>query len=383
MFKFKEYDFKRYKFSILFIIIILVCIGSYLMQYLQKASEKHFEKQLIGLAIGLVITFIVSLIDYHFICKFFIPMYLFNLFLLAMVKYSKFGAKQYDAKRWLRFPNGSVTSAEATLQIQPTELSKIIFILFIAKFFDLMYKSINKWYVIIISCILVMIPVYFIFDQPDLSTSIVMITTFLIMLFIAGLSYKILSIGVLIGIPAVLGLYWYIQQPFQKLLQPYQINRILAIQDPEQYTENLMWQQDNAAKAIKSGGIIGRIFTEDIIQLDSGHIAAAESDFIFAAIAEGFGFIGSCLIILLFAYMVFKFLMIAKNAKDRLGTYIAVGIAVLIMIQFFINIGVVTSLLPNTGIPLPFVSSGLSALLINMLMIGIILNVDMQHKIST
>ena len=141
-----------------------------------------------------------------------------------------------------------------------------------------------------------------------------------------------------------------------------------------------MWQQTNAAKAIQSGGMVGKLLLDEEATLKSGLVPVIESDFIFTAIAEAFGFIGSVIVIGLFILLIFKIIQIAKRAKDFLGMLIATGIASLITFQIFVNIGVVTSLLPNTGIPLPFVSSGLSALLGSMLMVGILLNVSLQGR---
>lgn len=379
MFKFKEYDFKHYQVSILIIIVCLCGIGSYLIQYLQDFGERQFEKQIFGLLAGLLIAFFVSLFDYHFICKLFIPLYLLNLFLLLAVKYSVFGARHYQAKRWLRFPNGQVSSTEAIFEFQPSELTKIILILVFAKFFDLMYRQINKWYVIVISALLAGIPLLLIFEQPDLSTTIVLGCMYLIILYATGLSYKIIVPALAVGLPLVGALYWYVQQPFQGLLEEYQQNRILSIKYPELFPKE-MWQQNNAAKAIKSGGMLGKIFTGTIDKLECKFLSAIESDFIFTAIAEGFGFVGCCIVLFLFFLLIMKCFRIAKRAKDRLGKLIAIGVAAVIMTQVFVNIGVVTSLLPNTGIPLPFVSSGLSAFLSNMLMIGVLLNVSLQAR---
>lgn len=377
--RFKEYDFKHYKVSVLVIILLLGSIGSYLIQYLQESGERQFEKQMVGLIAGICIAVVVSMFDYHFICKLFVVIYLLNFVLLAAVQYSRFGASHFQAQRWLRFPSGDVLSTEAWFEFQPSELTKIIMILFLAKFFDLMYRQINKWYVILISAVLTGIPLLMIFKQPDLSTTIVLGFTYLAILYATGLSYKIIVPSLAIGLPAVYALYWYVQQPFQVLLTKYQQNRILSIKYPDLYP-NEMWQQSNAAKAIRSGGMLGKVFTEHISKLDCKIISAIESDFIFAAIAEGFGFLGCCIVILLFCILVIKCFGIARRAKDQLGRFIAIGIATLIMMQVSVNIGVVTSLLPNTGIPLPFVSSGLSALLSNMLMIGVLLNISLQVK---
>ena len=126
--------------------------------------------------------------------------------------------------------------------------------------------------------------------------------------------------------------------------------------------------------------MVGKLLKDDSPELKAAKVPVVESDFIFSAIGEAFGFIGCLVVFLLFLILIFKCLQIAKRAKDYMGMLIATGIGSIIMFQVFVNIGVVTSLLPNTGVPLPFVSSGLSSLLGSMLMIGVLLNVSLQGK---
>ena len=372
MFKFKDYDFKHYNVSILLIIMTLGSIGMVLIQKLQDSNERQFEKQILGYLVGIAFAIVVSMIDYHFICKFFIPLYVLNFVLLFIVKFTPLGKAHYDAKRWILIPG-------INMEVQPSELTKIIMILFMAKFFDLTRRQINKASVIFLALILMGIPTGLILIQTDLSTSIVLAVTCLAIFFVAGLSYKIILPVIVVGVPAFVGIFWYVQQPYQILLNEYQQGRILAILHPEEYPD-LMWQQTNAAKAIQSGGMVGKLLLDEEATLKSGLVPVIESDFIFTAIAEAFGFIGSVIVIGLFILLIFKIIQIAKRAKDFLGMLIATGIASLITFQIFVNIGVVTSLLPNTGIPLPFVSSGLSALLGSMLMVGILLNVSLQGR---
>ncbi|MBE5960276.1 MAG: rod shape-determining protein RodA [Lachnospiraceae bacterium] len=370
MFKFKDYDFKHYNVSILLVIMTLGSIGMVLIQKLQDSNERQFEKQVMGYLVGIAFAIVVSLIDYHFICKFFIPLYVLNFILLFIVKFTPLGKAHYDAKRWILIPG-------INMEVQPSELTKIIMILFMAKFFDLTRRQINKASVILLALVLMGIPTVLILIQTDLSTSIVLAVTCMAIFFVAGLSYKIILPVIVVGVPAFVGIFWYVQQPYQILLNEYQQGRILAILHPEEYPD-LMWQQTNAAKAIQSGGMVGKLLKDEGASLKSGLVPVIESDFIFTAIAEAFGFVGSVIVIGLFIILIFKIIQIAKRAKDFLGMLIATGIASLITFQIFVNIGVVTSLLPNTGIPLPFVSSGLSALLGSMLMVGILLNVSLQ-----
>lgn len=371
MFNFKNYDLKHYNVSLLGVIIILGSIGMVLIQKLQDSNERQFEKQILGYVVGIVIAIGISLIDYHFICKLFIPLYLINLALLITVKFTPFGKSHYDAKRWILIPG-------INTEVQPSELTKIILILFFAKFFDMTRRQINKIGVLAVAFVLMALPTGLILIQTDLSTSIVLFAMFFAMLFVAGLSYKIILPALAVAIPSFFALFWYVQQPYQLILNKYQQKRILAMVHPELYPD-LAYQQSNAAKAIAAGGMTGKMLTEDNPALKSGLVPVIESDFIFTAIAEAFGFIGSLIVIFLLAVFIYKAIRIARRARDFMGMMIASGIASLVMFQIFVNIGVVTSLLPNTGIPLPFVSSGLSSLLGNMIMVGILLNVSLQN----
>lgn len=374
MFKFKDYDFRHYNISLLLVISILSGIGMVLIQRLQDANERQYEKQLIGLAAGILIAIFISLIDYHFICKLFIPMYIVNFVLLFITKFTSLGSSHYDAKRWI-----DLSFIKPDLEIQTSEFTKIIMILFMAKFFDIFRRQINNVWVLLASIVLMGIPVFLILIQTNLSVSIVLTITFLSMLFVAGLSYKIIIPFIAVFVPSFIALFWYVQQPYQIILRPYQQRRILSMLHPEEYPD-LVYQQVNAATAFKSGGMIGKLFTDEQAKLKSSLIPVVESDFIFAAIGEAFGFIGCIVVFLLFAIFIFKCIMIAKRSKDYMGMLIATGIASLIMFQLFVNIGVVTSLLPNTGIPLPFVSSGLSVMLGSMMMVGVLLNISLQGK---
>ncbi len=370
IFNFEEYDLKHYKVSILAVISILGIIGMVLIRRLQDANERQFEKQIIGYAVGLIIAVAVSFIDYHFVAKLFIPLYLLNIVLLVITKFTPLGKSHYLAQRWI---------AIGSYEVQPSELTRIIMIIFLAKFFDIVRRQINKASIILLALILMVLPISLIFIQPDLSVSIVLFATFLSMFFMAGLSYKIILPTLAIGIPSFIAFFWYVQQDYQIILNEYQRDRILAMLHPEQFPKQA-YQQINAAKCIRAGGVSGKLLTDAEVTLKSAKVPVIESDFIFTAIAEAFGFVGSMIVIVLLMIFIFKALKIARMAKDFMGMLIASGIASLTMFQLFVNIGVVTSLLPNTGIPLPFVSSGLSALLGNMLMAGVLLNVSLQNK---
>lgn len=371
IFNVKAYNFKYYNISVLFTVFILSFIGLTVIEVLQDPADKLYERQIFGLAVGIIAALVVSLIDYHFICKFYILLYLVNMALLVATKL--FGKSYHDAQRWLVIP-------KINLQVQPSEFSKILLILFLATLLNKYRKKIDKIYFLAIACILIAVPLLFILEQPDLSTTIALLLVFASMIFLSGLTYKIIIPLIIIVIPACAGLWWYIQQDFQMLLKPYQQKRILALKNPELYPD-LMWQQENAAKAIKAGGLTGKFMTEGTdASMLCQKLPAIESDFIFTAISEAYGFIGGCVVVALLAFFVIRAFRIASRASDYLGMLIAGGIGSMIAVQTVINVCVNTSLFPNTGIPLPFISSGLSSLLGNYIMVGVLMNVSLQAR---
>lgn len=365
--KLKQYQYKKYNFTLIIAVITLGLIGAYLIKQVQTAEDGNlFLRHLVGLAGGIFLAFVVSLFDYHFICAFYLLMYLINLALLLMVKVN--GLTINYAKRWVVI---------AGIQFQPSELSKVLLILFFAMLFTKLRHKINNFFVIILSLALIAIPVYFILDQPNLSTSMLIMFIFLALIFAAGLSWKIILPVLFIGIPALIGLLWYVQQDYQILLTEYQQNRVMSFLHPEDHPET-MFQQDNSVTAIGSGQLYGKAFTDKSDIRNYDYVPISESDFIFAVAGEEFGFIGCCLIILIYAVVIYICLRTAKLAPDYLGMLIAVGVASMFMFQVFINIGVASSFLPNTGIPLPFISYGLSSMISSMIAVGLILNIRIQ-----
>lgn len=375
--KLREYDFRKFDLGLLIAAILLGVLGAYLLRIIPgvKNPESASLKQLYSVFFGVCLAIFVSMFDYHFVAKFFIPLYLFNFALLFMVKFTSFGIAVYDAKRWF--------GKKDVFQFQPSELTKVIMIIFIAKMLDLLKERLNKLSTLIIVGILMGIPTFLILIQTDLSTSIVLFGSFVVMVFVSGYSIKILSILTVVLVPTVYGLFWYILQPNNifieyKILKPYQQNRILSLLYPDKYPE-LLYQQENAIEAISSGGLLGKTLTGDTGVRGTAYVPVVESDFIFTGIGEEFGFVGVVFVIILFAYIFFRIIIIAKNSYDMMGRIIAAGAASIFMFQTFINIGVVSMLLPNTGIPLPFVSSGLSSAVSCYAMLGLVLNIAVNN----
>ena len=223
-------------------------------------------------------------------------------------------------------------------------------------------------------------PVLLVYKEPDLSTTAMICLVIAAILFVCGLSYR-LVIGVLvISIPSVIVFISLVIQEGSTLLEGYQRNRILAWLHPEDYADSLAYQTMNSIMAIGSGQLLGKGYNTNEISsmLESGYISESQTDFIFTVIGEEFGFIGGSVVVILLALITIRCYYIAKNAKDTAGTVIATGVGTWIGFQGFVNIAVATGVLPNTGLPLPFVSYGLTSLLSLYLGLGFVLNVRMQ-----
>ena len=363
----KQYNLKDYHFRLVIYVLALTILGILVIGSAKSSVQKT---QILGMFLGLTIMAIVSLIDYSFILRFSWLFYFVNIVLLILVKVM--GDDANGATRWVTI---------AGIRFQPSELSKIIIIIFFAYFFMKNQENLNTIGVLISAIVLIAIPLLLILKQPDLSTTIVTALIFVSLLFIAGLSYKIV-LGVLaVSVPAVIIFLSLILQPNQKILDDYQYRRIMAWLNPKKYADDA-YQQQNSIMAIGSGKLWGKGLNNDnIASVKNGNfISEPQTDFIFAVAGEELGFVGAAAIIILLFLIVFECILIARKAKDLSGRLIACGVASLIGFQGFVNICVVTGLMPNTGLPLPFVSYGLTSLVTLYLGIGLVLNVGLQPK---
>ena len=378
MFNFKQYNFKKLNFSLIFLVLTVSIIGAFMIKIADTTEGVNlFQKQIFGIILGSIVAAVVVLVDYHFICTFAALFYAFGIILLVLVRIPGIGISLYEARRWIQV---------GPVQIQPSEFVKVIMIIVLATYFSKFITKLNTFLTIAGSVLLIAIPLFFILMQPDLSSSLVLMFVYVIMIYTAGLSYKIIFPILIIGVPSIVALVWYILQTGSNLgglINGYQLERILGLLHPTEY-EDVMHQQNTSVKYITSGklyGILtGSVKVED---LSSPRLAISESDFIFTVIAETLGFIGTCVIMLLLAFIIFKCLAAARRAKDLLGKLICAGVASMFMFQIFVNIGVATRIIPNTGLPLPFLSYGLSALVSYMVAIGLVLNVDLQGRAAS
>ncbi len=359
---------RKYDLKLVIMVLTLSVIGVFAIG---SAEESYQSKQMAGVIAGVILMVIVSLFNYSFILKLNWLMYLANLGLLMAVYF--LGDDSHGAQRWFQI---------GSLRFQPSETSKILLILFFAQFIMKYKEKLNSFKVIASCVVLVVIPWALIVIQPDLSTSILLIVVFCMIMFAAGLQYRIIFGILAVIIPALLvGLYLVMSDklPFVK---SYQLDRINAWRYPEEYANSEAMQSLNSVMAIGSGQLTGKGYkNNEFTSVKNGDfISETQTDFIFAVIGEEFGFQGSVVVIVLITLISLECLSTARKAKDLAGTIIAAGMGTLIAFQGFINIGVATFLLPNTGLPLPFVSYGLTSLLSLYLGIGFVLNVRMQSK---
>lgn len=371
MFNFKQYNFRKLNISLIILVIMVTSVGAYMIKLSQGGDPKLFTKQILGLFLGIIAMGFVAIVDYHFLAKLAVPLWFLGVFLLVLVKVPGIGVELYEARRWidLKF-----------VQIQPSELCKICLIVVLATYFNKFSEKINKVSTIMGSFVLTAIPLLFILDQPDLSSSMVIIFVYLILLYSAGISYKIVLPVLIVTVPTAIALVWYVLQPYQNLLRPYQQERILGLFYPDKYPD-LMMQQNLSVDEISSGKLYGIMMGDKSIDsLRSSSLPVSECDFIFTVIGESLGFLGTSAIVIILGIIILKCFFTARKAKDKLGYLICVGVGSVYMFQVFVNIGVATRILPNTGLPLPFLSYGLSSLVSYMIGIGLVLNVGLQGR---
>ena len=375
IFKFSEYRVRRYDFKIILIIAALCVIG-YLVLNSAMANDTTrdatLQKQMIGMIVGALLMIFLSFLDYHVYFKIAPFIYIGVIALLVLVLLS--GKNVNNATRWLEI---------AGFRLQPSEFTKIGIIIVFSAYFNRFRESINKPWVLGLSLVMLLAPVYLIYREPDLSTTVVHIFIFLCLLYVAKLSYKWILGAIAVVVPTLGFIVYKLMNQPEGIIKNYQLNRILAWLDPNSFTTSgLTTQQDNSILAISSGQLYGKgLNTTSFESVKNGNFLSEENcDFIFAVVGEELGFVGSIVIIILLLLLVFECFKIAYRAKDMGGRLIATGMGALLSFQGFVNIGVAIGLLPNTGLPLPFLSAGVSSILSLFIGMGVVLNVGLQRK---
>ncbi len=364
----KQFDIKNYKWILVLSIIV---VTGFSILIVGSAKESLQTRQMYGVIIAFIIMLVVSLIDFQWILKLYWAIYGVSVGLLLIVHF--FGKNVNGATRWIDL---GFTS------FQPSEFIKIALIIFFAKYFQEIRHDISTFKSLLKTFALFGIPTVLVLVQPDLSTTLSIVAVFLILLYLSGLKYKIIVTTLLIIVPLTASVFLYIIQPDQQLFHDYQQTRVLAWLYPEEYADDAAYQQINSMIAIGSGQLTGKgLDNNTTTSVKNGNfILEPQTDFIFAIIGEELGFQGCCFVIILLFFIIMQCIMIGIRSQIFAGKLICYGVAAQIGFQSFINIGVATGLLPNTGIPLPFISYGLSSLVSLMAGMGIVLNIGLQQK---
>lgn len=361
---------KKGQFDFYFLITVFALLAIGLMMVMSASSEAarnasytggdayyFFKRQVIWATLSLVAMFVFSRFDYHKLVEWSGYFIVGTLILLAIVLIA--GAEAKGGQRWLRL---------GPVQFQPSEVAKVSLILYLAGAITKNKKYLTTFSrgllpnLVVIGVIAVMLIV-----QPHFSATVLIVGVGVIMLFVGGVDWKQLA---LLGLPTV-GLAFILV-----MTSDYRRARVFSFLDPFADPLGDGYQVIQSLYAIGSGGLFGLGLGQS--RQKFLYIPEPHNDFIFSIWCEEFGFVGAMVVIGLFVFLIYRGIKIAMNAKDKEGSLVAVGITSLIALQVILNIAVVTSAMPVTGIPLPFFSYGGTALLIIMSCMGIMLNISRQ-----
>ncbi|KAF0215755.1 MAG: cell division protein [Geobacteraceae bacterium] len=359
----------RYDFVVLMMAVALTCFGVvmvYSASSVMAAKKFHdgfyfLKRQGLYALMGFGVMALAMRIDYHFWRRIAVPVLLVCLALLVLVLIPGIGGSAGGASRWIRFPGFS---------LQPSELAKIALIMYMAYSLDKKQEKVRFFssgflpYMVVLAALLLLL-----IKQPDLGASLTLGAVAVIMLFAAGTRPTYLISMVLLALPF---LYFLVMNV------DYRRRRIMAFLDPWQDPTNSGFQIIQSWLAFGTGGIFGQGLGEGKQKLF--YLPEAHTDFILSVVGEELGFLGVMVIAAMFFLLVHRSIRVALNAEDNFGRFLAFGIAVLLGIEAFVNMGVVTGLLPTKGLALPFISYGGSSLIISLFAVGVLLNVSSRMR---
>jgi rod shape determining protein RodA len=362
--------FKKLDFSILMLTAALVGMGIanlYSATRLEPATTLPiYVKQLYWLGLGVVLMVCTALVDYHFFERWAYWIYAANVLLLAGL--FLLGDRASGTVRW--YTIGPVS-------FQPSEYMKLSLIFALSKYFSgVMTEEGLSLTALIVPAFMIAVPAVLVLKEPDLGSAGLLVLLFLTMVFTVRMRPRTLFSLVLAGAAAAGPIVYF----GWKFLKPYQRQRILTFLDPNLDPLGSGYHIIQSKIAVGSGGLFGKGFmngTQGLLKF----LPEQHTDFIFAVLAEEWGFIGAVIVVGLFFMLIIRGLAIAREAKDFFGGAVAAGIAAFFLWQFFINIGMATGIFPVVGIPLPFLSYGGSSLVASLCAVGLLLNIHRKRKI--
>lgn len=370
---------KYFDYSLLFVIIFLLGFGlvmiystsSYNAQIKFNDSEYFLKKQLFAEAIGIAFMYAAYKIDYHIWVKYATVLYLLAIVMILLVL-SPLGYSAYGARRWLSI---------GPLSIQPAEFAKLALIFSCTAAIEKMNRNSRKFAAIFVHVFLGLLLAVMIFViTNNLSSALIVFGIAVVISFVAYPKYNIYVLGV-----AALGAIIAFVRSWAQNAQlsdgaNFRFERILAWVNPEKFADDTGFQTVQSLYAIGSGGLFGKGLGKSLQKL--GFIPEAQNDMIFSVICEELGLFGALCVLIVFGLMLWRFVYIANNAPDLTGCLLVVGVFAHIAIQVILNVAVVTNLIPNTGISLPFISYGGTSVLFLMTEMGIVLNVSSRIKME-
>ena len=344
-------------------------------QYVQENPTYFVVRQFLWYLIGAGLMFLTARFDYELLEKWALPLYITGIAFLILVHF--FGTVKNGSQRWLNL---------GIIEIQPSEFMKIFLILFIAVILSKGGRErLNfKESIPVVSKVFIysFVPFLLILIQPDLGSALVILGIAVALIVVSHISIKMIAFifGSAAGLLSSLAyLFYFHHEVFTSFLKPHQLSRIYGWLDPRQYASDYGYQLQQAMMGIGSGQLTGKGINGGE-QVQSGKIPEAHTDFIFAVVGEEYGFIGASILVLIYFLLIYRIIQIALRANNLFGVYICIGTVGLLSLQIFQNIGMTIGLMPITGLALPFISYGGSALLTNFIALGLVISVQMRSK---
>jgi rod shape determining protein RodA len=359
----KELDFGILVTTIIIVIFGSINIYSASQSFGAGAGAHYFKTQLMWLAVGLAVVYIILLIDYTTIIGYANIIYWFSIFLLVLND-TVFKNTINGASAWMKI--GSIS-------VQPSEFAKLAMIIMIAKKLNDMDGNINNIKNLFTLIVYALIPMLLIVIQPDMGMTMVCFFIVLGMFFAAGLDLKVIF-GGLASLAGLVAVIWN-----SPLMQEYWKSRLLSFIHPESDELGAGLQLDMSKTAIGSGGLKGSGFLKGAMT-SAGRVPEGNTDLIFSAVGEEWGFIGAVVLLFLYGIIIFKLIKIAKASKDTFGSILCVGVISSMLFSIYQNIGMAIGIAPISGLTLPFMSYGGSSMLTNFMALGLALNVGMRRK---
>ena len=350
---------KRIDWLLLFLVLPIAAAGLAVMKSFSplEGTNSFFDKQLIWISVGLIVFFVFSMIDYRFLKRTDVLMSLFLFLSGILVVLFLLGAVSHGAQSWFDF---------GSFSFQPTDMMKLVLILILAKYFSRRHVEIKNIKHIFVSGLYAIIPFGLVLLQPDFGSAIIIFLIWFGMTLVSGISKRHL-LTLMVGGILIFGLFWAF------VFAPYQKARVVNFINPTADIHGTGYNAIQSTIAVGSGQILGKglgFGTQSRLKF----LPEYQTDFVFAAFSEEWGFIGSLLIFILYALVIWRILHYASVGSSNFETLFAMGVAIFFMSHVLINIGMNLGIMPVTGITLPFMSYGGSHLIVEFASLGILMS---------